>query len=248
MTFIKQLLLKKQGPTYAGAMALVDTREVCDRLILLAGGTSTVGLAVAGALLEAGARVVIAGRDQEKLGRAQAIHREVHTSRADLTNEVEVVQLASRVRDEFGPVDGVFHLVGGWRGGGGLAGQSESDFRFLEHSLSSLRHVSRAFNSDIANSPRGRTAIVSSTAVRRPLAGGANYVAIKAASEAWIRAVGQGFAHHAQSIGRPLTASAVIYRVRGLEGLEDAVAQSFVGLWDEPLPLQSVTEVDLSGL
>lgn len=180
--------------------------------------------------------------------RAQAMHHQVHTAQVDLTDEVQVRQCASEIRSAFGPVDGILHLVGGWRGGGGLGGQSESDFRFVERSLSSLRHVSRAFNSDIADSPRGRTAIVSSTAVRKPLAGGANYVAIKAASEAWIRAVGQGFTHEAQRIGRPLTAAAVIYRVRGLEGMEDAVAQSFVSLWDEPLPLEGVAEIDLTSL
>lgn len=51
-------------------MARVDTRGVSGRLVLLAGGTSAVGLAAADALLAAGARVVIAGRDEEKLARA----------------------------------------------------------------------------------------------------------------------------------------------------------------------------------
>lgn len=227
-------------------MPLVDPPGASGRLVLLAGGTSTVGLATADALLEAGARVVIAGRDEEKLAHARAIHREVHTARVDLTDEVRVLQFASQMHDEFGPVDGLFHLVGGWRGGGGLAGQNETDYRLLEQSLTALRHVSRAFNADIATSSRGRTAIVSSTAVWKPHAGGANYVAIKAASEAWIRAVGQGFAYQARTIGQPLAASAIIYRVRALAGQEGAVARSFVSLWDEPSPLEGVSEVDLT--
>ena len=101
--------------------------------------------------------------------------------------------LAERVRDRFGRVDGLIHLVGGWRGGGGLAGQSDEDYRALEVGLTALRHASRAFDADLRASDAGRLAIVSSTAIERPLAAGANYATVKAASEAWTRAVAQGF-------------------------------------------------------
>ena len=86
-----------------------------------------------------------------------------------------MIALAQRVRERFGRVDGLIHLVGGWRGGGGLAGQSDEDYRALEVGLTALRHASRAFDADLRASDAGRLAIVSSTAVERPLAGGANY-------------------------------------------------------------------------
>ncbi|PTT16280.1 alcohol dehydrogenase, partial [Microbacterium sp. HMWF026] len=70
-------------------------------------------------------------------------------------------------------------------------------------------------------------------AVARPLAGGANYAAVKAASEAWIRAVAQGYAKAARDAGREATAAATIFRARSLEGLENALASAFVGLWDD---------------
>jgi len=130
-----------------------------------------------------------------------------------------------------GPIDGLLHLVGGWRGGGGLAGQSEADYRFLERSLTALRVVSRAFDDDLRASSAARLAIVSSTAVDRPLAGGANYAAVKAASEAWTRAVAQGFAKAARDADAALSAAAVIFRVKSLEGLEDSVAERFTALW-----------------
>ena len=78
--------------------------------------------------------------------------------------------------------------------------------------------------------PRG-LAIVSSTVVVRPLAGGANYAAVKAASEAWTRAVAQGFAKSARDAGTPLRAAAVIFRVKALDGLETTLAASVVDLW-----------------
>src|SRR5690606_11969333 len=117
------------------------------------------------------------------------------------------------------------HLVGGWRGGGGIGGQSEEDYRFLEHSLTALRHLTRVFWDDLVASPAARIAIVSSTAVARPLAGGANYASVKAASEAWIRAVAQGFTRTAREADpdapAPLRAAAVVLRVKALAGLED---------------------------
>ena len=103
----------------------------------------------------------------------------------------------------------------------------------LESSLTALRHVSRAFDADLRQSSAGREAIVSSTVVARPLAGGANYAAVKAASEAWMRAVAQGLAKAARDAGEPRRAASVIFRVKALEGLEDRLAERFVQLWDE---------------
>ena len=209
--------------------------DLADRLVLVAGATSTSGHAATRALTEAGARVVAVGRDPGKLEALAALG--AATEVCDLTDEDDVARLAERVRAAHGRVDGVLHLVGGWRGGGGLAGQSDADYRFLERALTALRHVSRAFDDDLRASDAARTAIVSSTAVDRPLAGGANYAAIKAASEAWMRAVAQGLAKHArdsalrQAQGSELRAASVIFRVKALSGLEDALAAAYVDLW-----------------
>jgi NADP-dependent 3-hydroxy acid dehydrogenase YdfG len=200
--------------------------------VLVAGATSATGLAAARALAGAGARTVAIGRDPDKLASLAAAVPGVAIDVCDLTDEADVAGLAERVHAQHGRVDGVLHLVGGWRGGRGLAGQSEADFRFLERSLTALRHVSRAFDDDLRASDAARFAIVSSTAVARPLAGGANYAAVKAASEAWSRALAQGFAKSARDAARPLAAASVIFRVASLAGLEPALADAFVGLWD----------------
>lgn len=205
--------------------------SVRDRLVLVAGATSASGHAVTRALVAAGARVVAVGHDPAKLAGLAALRATVEA--CDLTDEAAVLDLVGRVHAGPGRVDGVVHLVGGWRGGGGLAGQTEADFRFLERSLTALRHVSRAFDDDLKASDAARTAMVSSTAVARPLAGGANYVAIKAAGEAWMQAVAQGFAKAARDAGEPLRAAAVIFRMTTLAGREDDLADACVRLWDE---------------
>lgn len=203
------------------------------RLVLLAGGTSAAGRACARALVDAGARVVVVGSDADRLSAVAAEIPGVAVERCDLTDANAVDALRDRVHAGHGRVDGMLHLVGGWRGGGGLAGQSDDDFAFLLRSLTALRHVSRSFDDDLRASTAGRLAIVSSTVVARPLAGGANYAAVKAASETWVRAVAQGYAKHARDTGRDAGAAAVVFRAKTLAGLEGALAASFVALWDD---------------
>lgn len=218
---------------------------VAGRLVLIAGGTSASGAAAARALGDAGARVVVAGRDAAKLAALRTALPEAAVEQCDLTDEAAVAALADRVRGEHGLVDGILHLVGGWRGGGGLAGQTDEDYRVLEGSLTALRHVSRAFDADLRASDAAREAIVSSTTLERPLAGGANYAAVKAASEAWMRAVAQGFAKAARDATTPLSAAAVIFRVRTLDGLEDALARAFVELWNTDAATLNATTITL---
>lgn len=210
------------------------------RTVLIAGASSASGLAATRALVRSGARVVAVGRAADRLAALREAGAE--TEVCDLTDGDAVTALASRV----GSVDGILHLVGGWRGGGGLAGQTDDDFRFLEQSLTSLRHVTRAFDSGLRSSPAARVAIVSSTAVARPLAGGANYAAVKAACEAWTRAVAQGFAKAARDAAAPLTAAAVVFRVRSLDGREDELARAYVDLWDPPADEVNDTIIELS--
>lgn len=208
---------------------MTDLTDLSGRTVLIAGATSASGLAATRVLTAAGARVVATGRSAEKLAPLAALGARVDA--LDLADEHAVLALARRLRHDRVPIDGLLHLVGGWRGGGGLAGQTEDDYRALEPSFSALRHLSRAFDEDLRASPAGRLAIVSSTAVARPLAGGANYAAVKAAGEAWTRAVAQGYARSAREAGTPLRAAAVIFRVRALAGLEERLATACAGLW-----------------
>ena len=69
---------------------------------------------------------------------------------------------------------------------------------------------------------------------------------MKAASEAWARAVAQGFAKAARDAEEPLRAASVVFRVKALEGLEDDLARSFIGLWDEDAAAINGTVRELS--
>lgn len=203
---------------------------IAGRTVLIAGATSASGAAATRVLRAAGAHVVAVGRDAAKLTPLAALG--ARTEVADLADGPAVADLRTRLADDGVRVDGILHLVGGWRGGGGLPGQSDDDFAFLEGSLTALRHVTRAFWDDLLASPAARVGFVSSPVVERPLAGGANYATVKAAGETWMRAVAQGFSKAARDASAPLSAAAVIFRVRELAGLEDSLATAFAALWD----------------
>ncbi|WP_101848387.1 SDR family NAD(P)-dependent oxidoreductase [Zhihengliuella sp. ISTPL4] len=200
------------------------TEGVRDRVVVLAGATSAAGLAVTRALREAGARVIATGRTADRLRPLAEAGAE--TEVADATSVSEMTALARRLES----VDAVVPLVGGWRGGGGLAGQTDDDLAALLPALEAVRATSRAFDARLRASAAGRFAIVSSTAVARPLAGGANYAAVKGASEAWTRAVAQGYAKTARETAEPLRAAAVVFRAKALD--PDVLAARLVGLWD----------------
>ncbi|MFK4850303.1 SDR family NAD(P)-dependent oxidoreductase [Microbacterium sp. ZW T6_19] len=198
--------------------------NVAGRTIVLAGATSDAGLVVASRLLTAGARVVATGRSAGRLEPLREAGAQVEV--ADATSLESMAGLAARLDS----VDAVIPLVGGWRGGGGLSGQTDADFDALMPALQAVRATSRAFNGALQASDAGRFAIVSSSAVARPLAGGANYAAVKAASEAWTRAVAHGFAKAARDGQEPLRAASVVFRVKALE--PETLAAAVVALWD----------------
>ncbi|ANF31821.1 alcohol dehydrogenase [Leifsonia xyli] len=195
------------------------------RVVLIAGATSASGEAVARALVDAGARVLAVGTSQEKLDALAAAVPGVEVRACDLSDRDAVAELAMRIHLKFGDLDGLIHLVGGWRGGGGIAGQSDEDWDFFDRAFRTLRNTTRVFYDDLVASPAGRLAVVSSTAVDKPLAGGANYAAAKAAGDAWTRAVAQGFAKQAPQ------SAATVFVVKSLDGLEARLGEEVVALW-----------------
>lgn len=210
-----------------------------NRTVVLAGATSEAGLAAATALVAAGSRVIATGRSEERL--AALRDAGAQTEIADATSFAEMTALAGRL----GAVDAVIPLVGGWRGGGGLAGQSDEDFDALLPALQAVRATSRAFDAALKASDAGRFAFVSSTVVTRPLAGGANYAAVKAASEAWTRGVAQGYAKAARDAGAELRAASVILRAQG--GLQaDMLSRAVTALWDRDAAALNDTVITLA--
>lgn len=187
--------------------------------IVIAGGSSAAGIATAKTFVNAGYQVITVGSSAERIN-AAAQESGALAMVADLASADDVARLHREVSTAYGPVQGLVHLVGGWRGGGTIAEQSDADWDFLARNvIQTLRLTSREFFAELAENS-GRLAIVSSTGVAKPTASNANYVAAKAAAEAWTLALAEGFAEHAaagegedQVAGE---AAAVVFRVKAL--------------------------------
>lgn len=187
---------------------------VTGRTIVVAGSTSAAGAAVVSALSKAGARVAAVDILEDRVRELAGSHDNVVGYTCNLADMNSVNELAASVRSELGPVDGLIHLVGGWRGGKGIRGQTDGDWDFLNTGImTTLRNTTRAFIDDLDASPAGRLAIVSAESVASPTADNAAYTAVKSAAEAWTLAVSDGF--EKDSTGQ-LTSAALVFVVKAL--------------------------------
>jgi NAD(P)-dependent dehydrogenase (short-subunit alcohol dehydrogenase family) len=91
------------------------SQRFTDKIALITGGTSGMGLATAARLLDEGAHVVITGRDRERLEKAVVeLNRgdRVLAVRADVTDMAELDALVAEIEDRHGRLDVVFANAG----------------------------------------------------------------------------------------------------------------------------------------
>ena len=102
---------------------------------------------------------------------------------------------AQRLSQRFGRVDGVLHLVGGWRGGQPLAEAPLADYEWLHDLLvRTVQHVTRAFFDHARRlGPRPLRARLLLPGPGARARTNASYAAAKAAAEAWTLALADSF-------------------------------------------------------
>ncbi|KFK93150.1 MULTISPECIES: SDR family oxidoreductase [unclassified Serratia (in: enterobacteria)] len=156
--------------------------------ILIVGGNSGMGLALAQRCLDEGARVIIVGRNREKLNLARKSLLEpprLETIQADITDESQVVSLFEQIGE-------LNHIV-----------CTAADIQGAYELLSSLdiQAVQRAIESKVLGPlllakygaprlmPKGSITLTSGIAAYRPLPRGAVVATINAALEGLVRAL-----------------------------------------------------------
>jgi NAD(P)-dependent dehydrogenase (short-subunit alcohol dehydrogenase family) len=169
-----------------------------DRVIAIAGVGGGLGPLVAQRLAEEGAIVTGTDRDQATLDSLAAdldLPPERWDGRTvDLLDEDATRAWCAALVERFGRVDGLIHLVGGWRGGEPLHDASLADWDLLHDLLiRTVQHTTRAFHDQIAASAHGRFVLVSAKQAQAPTNANAAYASAKAAAEAWTLAFADGF-------------------------------------------------------
>src|ERR1700710_1833350 len=172
--------------------------ELDGRVIAIAGVGGGLGPLVAARL--AGAGAIVAGTDRdpaalEALSADLGIPPERWDGRAvDLLDEDAARAWCAALVERFGRVDGLAHLVGGWRGGEPLHAAPPAAWELLHDLLvRTVQHPTRAFHDQLAASAHGRFVLVSAKQAQSPSNTNAAYAAAKAAAEAWTLAFADGF-------------------------------------------------------
>ena len=160
--------------------------EIANTKVLIAGGSSGMGLALARRCLDAGANVIIVGRNEDKLTRArELLQKPLAVVAADITQEDQVADLFRRV----GRLD---HIVS-------TAADIEGAYEFLP--ALELEAARRVVESKIYGplllakhgapqlSAAGSLTFTSGIAAYRPSARGSVVAAVNAALEGLVRAL-----------------------------------------------------------
>ena len=145
-----------------------------DKVAVVTGGSSGIGLATANMLLGEGARVAICGRDGDRLKSAADDLGSRHGSdrllpvRCDVLESSDVTDLRSRVEDAFGATDILINNAGQARQSN-FETTSDQDWRDeLELKFFSLIHPTRTFLPLLEKSDTGSVVCVNALLARQP--------------------------------------------------------------------------------
>jgi NAD(P)-dependent dehydrogenase (short-subunit alcohol dehydrogenase family) len=169
--------------------------SLSDRVIAIAGAGGTLGPTVVRRLAASGAQLALGGRQLEPLDALRAeVDGQVDTAAVDLLDPGSTRDWATGIVERLGRVDGLLHLVGGWRGGSPIEEAPLEDWDLLHGLLiQTLQHATQAFAGHLIASGRGRFILVSAGQAQAPTHTNASYAAAKAAAEAWTLALADRF-------------------------------------------------------
>ncbi|WP_345744880.1 SDR family NAD(P)-dependent oxidoreductase [Streptomyces sp. ODS28] len=224
-------------------------------VIAVAGAGGPAGQAALMKLAEEGATVIASDADPARLAESVDAARFAHGGATVVGDTVDLLDVAAtrawaeRTEKEFGRVDGLVHLVGGWRGSAKFAETDLADWDTLHKLLiRTAQHTSLAFQGPLERSGNGRYLLISAAGASKPTAGNAAYAASKAAAEAWTLALGDAF-RKAGGEGRPPAAAAILVvkalvndqmradrpnaKFAGFTDVKD-LAEAIAGTWSKP--------------
>ncbi|MCP3754282.1 SDR family oxidoreductase [Streptomyces sp. TBY4] len=224
-------------------------------VVAVAGAGGPAGRATLLRLAEAGAVVVASDADAARLAEAVDAARYAHGGATITGDTVDLLDLeatkawAEQTEKEFGRIDGLVHLVGGWRGSKTFTDVDLADWDFLEKLLiRTVQHTSLAFHDGLLRSDRGRYVLVSQSGAHKPVANNAAYNAGKAAAEAWTLSMADSFRKAGGEDGPGAAAAILVIKAlvhdamraerptakfAGFTDVEE-LAEAIAGVWERP--------------
>ncbi len=165
------------------------------RVIAVSGGAGNLGPTVVRRLAEEGALACVCGRHQSALDELAAeIEPAIETEIVDLLDAADTKAWAAGIAERHGHVDGLAHLVGGWRGGMPIEEAPLKDWDDLSALLvRTLVHATQAFAPHLIASDHGRFVDISTGQAQAPTHKNAVYAAAKASAETWTLALADRF-------------------------------------------------------
>jgi NAD(P)-dependent dehydrogenase (short-subunit alcohol dehydrogenase family) len=179
----------------AGGSGQATSAPLAGRVIAIAGAGGNLGPTVVRRLAAAGAHLALGGRHREPLDALAAeVAADIDTAAVDLLDPASTRSWADGIAERLEHVDGLLHLVGGWKGGSPIEETPLEDWDALEDLLiRTLQHSTQAFTSRLIASGRGRFVLVSAGQAQTPTHKNAAYAAAKAAAETWTLALADRF-------------------------------------------------------
>jgi NAD(P)-dependent dehydrogenase (short-subunit alcohol dehydrogenase family) len=167
-----------------------------DRVAVITGATGGLGATVTRSLAELGLRLALIDIDADRLAglRSELALPDARllTLKLDLQRPEETRSAAEAIAGQFGRIDILLHLVGGWTGGKSLLEAPADDLTFMlnQHIWTSF-HVVQAFVPHLVSNGWGRVVMITSPYAAHPRASGGPYAIGKAGQEALMLTLAQ---------------------------------------------------------
>ena len=204
-----------------------------DRAVVITGATGGLGQVASKEFARRGAQLALVGKRLDKLDELSAglglPPERVLTHAGNLVDSEAAGQLVRAVRDKFGRLDVLLHLVGGWSGGKPVekVPDREVEVMLQQHLWTSL-HLFRAVLPNMRAQAWGRIVAVSSPTASQPAAERAPYAIGKAAQEALVLTMAQ------ELKGSGVTANLVVVSTIDVAGQRLAKPAASNANWTTP--------------
>jgi len=188
-------------------MSVLDRFRLTGRRAFISGGSRGLGRAMAQSLAEAGADLVLVGRDEENLHQAQKeiaiLGRHVDVLLADFGKPDEVEKACKHALEKIGSIDILINNVGGRRENVALEDQSTADWlRLMDLNLTSAVVATRFLGGAMVKRKSGRVINVASICghIATRSIHGRHYETAKAGLVGFTRAMAIDWAPHGVTV------------------------------------------------